>query len=328
MRTNAALLVASLALSLAVAEGLARSTGARPWPAASVPATEPAVYEFDPLLGWKSRPGAHLFPATASHGALRLTIWPDRSRATAPHPIERATRVVLVGDSFTQGYEVSDEETFAWKLQGRFPAARVVNFGTGGYSTYQSLLRMKLALKRTRGRPTLVLYGLTDYQELRNVGDLSWLIGLSLASYRGHVYVPYCLLGPDGQLVRHAPERYPAWPLRETSALVNMLEMRYFVATTRGRQPQARPVTERLLASMAHASAALDARLVVLLLSTPTSHAHYAGFLAARGIPVVDCDFPATPDRLVGGIGGHPNGELHTRWADCIAERLQDDLPG
>ncbi|HKN47280.1 MAG TPA: hypothetical protein VJ144_04830, partial [Candidatus Polarisedimenticolia bacterium] len=110
---NAVLLAASLALSLAVAEGIARWTGARPWPS-SAPATEPAVYEFDALLGWKSRPGAHLFPTTASHGPLRFTIWPDGSRATGPRAIERATRVVLVGDSFTQGYEVSDEETFAW----------------------------------------------------------------------------------------------------------------------------------------------------------------------------------------------------------------------
>ena len=325
---NAVLLAISLALSLAVAEGIARWTGARPWPAAAAPATEPAVYEFDALLGWKSKPGAHLFPATASHGPLRFTIWQDGSRATGPQAIERTTRVVLVGDSFTQGYEVSDEETYAWKLQQRFPATRFVNYGTGGYSTYQSLLRMRLALKGPRDGSTLVLYGLTDYQELRNVGDLSWLIGLSLASYRGHVYVPYCLLGRAGRLVRHPPARYPAWPFRETSALVNTLEMRYFVSTTRERHPQARPVTERLLAGMAHAGAARDARLVVLLLSTATSHEHYARFLAARGIPFVDCDFPTTPDMLMGGVGGHPNGELHTRWADCIAERLQDGLPG
>lgn len=324
---NAVLLAISLALSLAVAEGIARWTGARPWPS-SAPATEPAVYEFDALLGWKSRPGAHLFPTTASHGPLRFTIWPDGSRATGPRAIERATRVVLVGDSFTQGYEVSDEETFAWKLQQQFPAASFRNYGTGGYSTYQSLLRIKLALKGMRSGSTLVLYGLTDYQELRNVGDLSWLIGLSLASYRGHVYVPYCLLGPDGRLVRHPPERYPPWPFRETSAIVNTLEMRYFVFKTRARQQQVRPVTERLLASMAHASGGRDAQLVVLLLGTATSHAHYARFLAARGIAFIDCDFPATPDLLVGGIGGHPNGELHTRWADCIAERLQDGLPG
>jgi hypothetical protein len=184
---------------------------------------------------------------------------------------------------------------------------------------------MKLALKEAQGTSTLVLYGLTDYQELRNVGDLSWLIGLSLASYRGHVYVPYCLLGRDRNLVRHLPERYPAWPFRETSALVNTLEMRYLVTKTRERQQQARPVTERLLASMARAGAVRDARVVVLLLSNPTSHAHYARFLASRGIAVIDCDFPATPDLLVGGIGGHPNGELHRHWADCVAERLPVD---
>ena len=67
---------------------------------------------------------------------------------------------------------------------------------------------------------------------------------------------------------------------------------------------------------------------MVLLLSTATSHGHYARFLATHGIRFVDCDFPATPDLLVGGIGGHPNGALHARWADCIAERLQGDLPG
>src|SRR5262249_12408647 len=51
-----------------------------------------------------------------------------------------APTALFIGCSFTQGWAISDQETFPWGVQEHFPAARVLNAGTAGYGTYQSLL--------------------------------------------------------------------------------------------------------------------------------------------------------------------------------------------
>ena len=38
----------------------------------------------------------------------------------------------------TQGWAIDDNETYPWKLQKRYPSLNVLNYGTGGYGSYQS----------------------------------------------------------------------------------------------------------------------------------------------------------------------------------------------
>ena len=59
---------------------------------------------------------------------------------------------MVLGCSFVQGWALSDEETFAWKLQERFVRARVLNFGTAGYGTTQSLLALERYLEEPGAR--------------------------------------------------------------------------------------------------------------------------------------------------------------------------------
>jgi lysophospholipase L1-like esterase len=115
------------------------------------------MHEFDRLLGWRPKPGRYVYPVgVEAKTPIRFTILADGSRVTAGERENRVRPVLVLGDSFTQGWAVSDEETYAWKLQERFPTARFVNYGTAGYSTYQSLLRLKVALKQSRpGRRAL-----------------------------------------------------------------------------------------------------------------------------------------------------------------------------
>ncbi len=71
-----------------------------------------------------------------------MTILPDGRRRSAMNSVLRsgAPKIVIVGGSFVQGWAVSDQDTFAWKLQDRFADYDVLNLGTAGYGTYQSLL--------------------------------------------------------------------------------------------------------------------------------------------------------------------------------------------
>jgi hypothetical protein len=57
----------------------------------------------------------------------------------------------------TNGYGLSDSDTFTWKLQRSHPEVAVVNFGTAAYGTFQSLLRIERTLDETPP-PRFVLF--------------------------------------------------------------------------------------------------------------------------------------------------------------------------
>src|SRR5579864_1438884 len=104
-------------------------------------------FEPDLELGWRNREG--VFDLTGPHrkDAFRYTNWSRGRRATASHETVPAAakrpEVQFVGDSYVQGYGLTDSETFAWVFQQKHPELTVTNFGTGGYGTYQSYLSIK-----------------------------------------------------------------------------------------------------------------------------------------------------------------------------------------
>jgi hypothetical protein len=121
----------SLSLMLIGAEILLRVSGAKPWPILS--ASEPTLFEWDPVLGWKSKPGEFRHEPYSPQGhEIHYTILSDGSRATSANQEIDSYDLVFLGCSFTEGLAVSDEGTFAWKLQAKFPSLRIGNFGVGG----------------------------------------------------------------------------------------------------------------------------------------------------------------------------------------------------
>ena len=169
--------------ALVIAETALRSSGHEPWKDLDGHLDMPRMHEPDPDLGWRSKEGRYVFGTTPIH----MTFWPDHARATAAAPVRADAAIVVLGCSFVEGWALSDEETFAWKLQERFVHARVLNFGTAGYGTTQSLLALERYLeeqKRTQGAaaargPLLVVYGFSDFHTGRNIAEASWLRSLA-----------------------------------------------------------------------------------------------------------------------------------------------------
>jgi hypothetical protein len=67
-------------------------------------------------------------------------------RGKAEHEYQRTAgkrRILVLGDSFTFGEEVSDDETFPHYLESALPNTEVVNFGVQGYGHDQMLLCLK-----------------------------------------------------------------------------------------------------------------------------------------------------------------------------------------
>lgn len=77
------------------------------------------------------------------------------------------TRIVVLGDSFTFGEEVGDDETYAHHLQTLLPGSEVLNLGIHGYGHDQMLLYLKE--EGLRYHPDIVLLGFMPDDMERNV---------------------------------------------------------------------------------------------------------------------------------------------------------------
>lgn len=323
------LALVALGGSLVLSEAFLRSQGVQP--GRDVFPREPVMMEPDPVLGWRNRPGHYVYPGySADVESIAVTIWPDGSRATRASQDEAQEgakdSVVLLGDSLTMGWAVSDEETFAWQLQERLPGLDVRNHGVAGYGTYQSLLLMRKLLAEGQ-RPRLILYGFINDHEHRNVADYRWLRALTVRSSMLRLSVPYALLGRDETLEEHAPAPSPVWPLRSWLSSAVALEDLQVRTMTAGRFDHAERVTELLLGEMDREARSHGARFaVVFLMGAADRLRHFREYLTWHGISLIDCDRPLLPTMVVRGEG-HPNRLMHEQWAACMAEGLHREWP-
>jgi len=216
------------------------------------------------------------------------------------------------------GWAVSDDQTWAWRLQELRPDLEVVNHGVGGYGTLQSSMLLDEVLRREeRERPGRVLYGFIDHAG-RNIASPLWLWALSFNTRAAAT--PYCTLTPEGRLERHPPEAYPSFPFHEQLALVALLEKSWLDWRARPRAGMGPAVTQRLISEMAERCRAAGVGFSLVMLHLPDAKkAVYAAYARDHGIDVIDCNQPRY-DPVP--WDPHPNAAAHHRWGDCIAAAL------
>jgi hypothetical protein len=101
-------------------------------------------YISDRLLGWRLIPNFRVFDSTGTRLLLHTDQYGFRnseSRGAARY------KAILLGDSFVQGYYLSDPETIGNQLALKL-GGRVLNLGVGGYSTDQEFIVGRAALDR------------------------------------------------------------------------------------------------------------------------------------------------------------------------------------
>ena len=141
--------------------------GLRAW----APAPEPDgprsedILELDPILGWRLKPG---FDGPA-FGARRhisedglQTIDTEQAHGTRP-------KVLVFGDSRSFGNGVRPDQTYAEVLDSQLPAHDVINLAVPGYSSYQGLAALRLALPLYRPDLVIFAFGFNDRRSV--LGD-------------------------------------------------------------------------------------------------------------------------------------------------------------
>ena len=127
----------------------------------------PPLYELDDRLGW--RPARELERDVVVEGGRRVRVATDaRGLRATPHVDARApgrARVLVVGDSFTQGAEVAADELFTVRMERALPATEVWNAGVGGYSTVQQALALPEQLAAYRPDLVVVVVFENDFQD-------------------------------------------------------------------------------------------------------------------------------------------------------------------
>jgi hypothetical protein len=316
------IVIASM-LCLITAEITVRLAGFTPAPAVSAEPDAQLNIE-DPSLGWQNRPEIRQTYRTPAAPPHTITVLANGARASRdPNAARQQTAgrdVIFIGCSFTFGFGLKDEETFAWKVQAAQPAWRVHNFGVNGYGTCQSYGLLKTLFERHVWRKPVVIYGFIDDHENRNVADYAWHYALSRMSTRRNVLLPSCALDESGSIVFNALRPYPQFPLRRTLATISLLEVNYLKLVGAALAAQKQRVTEQLLVEMEAFAAARSGTFAVLLFDPSGSRSsYYREFLERRGIPALAvAGAGQNPAQTLSQADGHPNA----RMTDIIAQRV------
>ncbi|HEX9944459.1 MAG TPA: SGNH/GDSL hydrolase family protein [Thermoanaerobaculia bacterium] len=105
----------------------------------------PKMMEFDLQLGWRHRPSAQRM-FTNEWGERFLVVQNSRGlrgRDGEGGRRRAGVRVLVLGDSFTEGVHVAEDEVFAARLERTLPGSEVLNAGVGGYGTVQEYLYLR-----------------------------------------------------------------------------------------------------------------------------------------------------------------------------------------
>jgi hypothetical protein len=130
----------------------------------------PTAYGFDewsPTLGWRLKPNLRDVAAFQGNGLSSNARGLRGRREFADPKPPGVFRIVALGDSFTFGEGVGDEETWSHRLQELLPQTEVLNLGVHGYGHDQMLLHLQQ--EGLRYQPDLVLLGFLTLDMGRNV---------------------------------------------------------------------------------------------------------------------------------------------------------------
>lgn len=121
-----------------------------------------ARFAYDPHAGWRNAPNIDTTPQ--HHGHVRTNSYGMRNHED--FPVARAPgkrRLLIVGDSYSFGYGVSNEETYAYRLAEMLPDWEVMNLAVSATGTDQNYLMYEHHGKQFNPDVVLLGFYVLDY---------------------------------------------------------------------------------------------------------------------------------------------------------------------
>lgn len=320
---NLSLVFFSIIIFLILIEILLRLTGASPRINPDFTINEPIINTPDPVLGWAPKEGNYKFKPWSVEGKeTYVTINKDKSRFTG-NIDKNKDKIIFIGGSVTQGWAVSDNDTFSSMIQKKNTNYKVYNFGVGGYGGFQSLLMLEKVFK-DKDNIKLVVYGFIPHHEIRNTAAGSWMYLLNFFSKRGFISLPYASINKEKELIKNKPIKYILLPFGTKSALVAKVEKRIMKIKSLFREKKQTEISLSIINEMNKLSLKNNSEFVLLKLESfhNALSKDYDLFLNNNNISFIECPMPKGQKFVVFG-DGHPNKLSHKKISECIYQKLQ-----
>ncbi|MBP5858132.1 hypothetical protein KAJ83_14020 [Marivibrio halodurans] len=333
MRASLIVTLVSVLFGFLLFEVYLRAQGAEPTTVVSNPHFSGTNWSRpDAEFAWTNQEGTFL---ALEEGQAPMSFLENGARRTYTNGSEpeNAPVLLLAGGSYMQGYGIKDENVVGAVLAERFPEFAVRNFGTGGYGTVQSGLRILREIDGTHDAPPVaIIYGFIGHHLARNVATSDWIS--SLVTSDGSVLIPpYLVEDGEGGVAVEEARTLGLWPLETWSAAISALKRRVAPHWVSGTpMGQARRLTVLYLKKLQRKAADLGIPFVVAIFRTGTLDESYTlGIeedLASVGVDVIDCRFEGlqtNPTAYQVGGNGHPIPSVHEHWAGCMGEWLHEN---
>jgi hypothetical protein len=317
-------LVFTLALAV-VSEVVLRLSGIGPWTKKDAGIrVEPGGTFFTPhpTLGYTHLPGS--FQVTLPDGySFHVTHLPNTLRVTHPLDTYPSTgdkeEIWIFGCSFTHGWALNDEDTYAWQLQQMLPEYEVVNFGSNGYGTLQSLIQFREALPTRKPKVAVLAYA--SFHDARNTFLRKRQKAVAPWNKLGPLMQPYASVDRDGRLhYAMADVVYREFPLMRRSALAHFIEITY--NNYEAWRTDSRAVTEALIDEMAALAKANGVEFVVAFIS---GKPYMMDYTRSRGIPTVDISVDESlPENTNRPHDNHPSALANRKFAETLEAFLRE----
>ena len=122
---------------------------------------------YDPSRGWRTKPNVRDL-RVFDNKILNTNSKGLRGKKDFPYTKNKQTlRILILGDSFTFGDEVSDNETYSYYLQQMLPQTEVINMGVHGYGHDQMLILLRE--EGVKYEPDIVILGFLPLDMSRNL---------------------------------------------------------------------------------------------------------------------------------------------------------------
>lgn len=201
-----------------------------------IESTPAGAFVGDSLLGFRLNPGQYNITLnssiqfTTTHNTEGCRVIPVKAKLDSLS----AASVHLYGCSFTYGYGVNDDETFAAHLQNELTANKITNHAVMGYGTCQAYLQIKNDNQLKKG--DLIVICFSDYHFNRNAMNRQYRQDLKIGFERsieqvdqlmGGARFPYHELSSTALSFVAWDSMYTNWMGRFYSPGINFFQSHY-----------------------------------------------------------------------------------------------------